>query len=92
MPSADERLATVEAVLLELRGDVHDLKTEQKHTRERLHKLEGISTLFVQTQKDNRRKEEDQYRRLGNRLALVGLILTALLFVEPFLYHYAVGK
>ncbi len=92
MPSADERLATVEAVLLELRADVADIKHEAVRTRDRLHKLEGVSALFVETQKENRRKEAEQYHQLGTRLTIVGLILTALLFIEPFLYHYAVGK
>ncbi len=92
MTTEGERLATLEAVLLEIRGDVHDLKTEQKHTRDRLHKLEGVSALFVETQKENRRKEDAQYKRLTSHLQMVALFFAALLFVEPFLYHYAVGR
>ncbi len=92
MPSADERLATVETLLWEIRDDVTEVKQEAARTRDRLHKLEGVSALFVETQKENRRKEDAQYRRLTAHLQMMGLLFAALLFIEPFLYHYAVGK
>lgn len=91
MTTEGERLATVEAVLLELRADVGDLKQEQLNTRNRLHKLEGISALFMETQRENRRKEAEQYKRLTSHLQVIALVITVLLFLEPFIYHFVVG-
>ncbi len=92
MTTEGERLATLEALLWEIRDDVTEVKKEAERTRDRLHKLEGVSALFVETQKENRRKEDAQYKRLTAHLQVIGLLFAALLFLEPFLYHYAIGK
>lgn len=51
------------------------LVTEMNRTRTRLHNLEGISERFMANQRDNRNREEQQYRRMGNRIALGGLLM-----------------
>jgi hypothetical protein len=83
VPTSDARLATVEAVLLDIRGDVLDLKAEATRTRNRLHSLEGTAAAFIQTQKENRRREAAQYQRLGIIVAVVGLFLTLAAVVSP---------
>jgi hypothetical protein len=83
VPTDGERLATVEAVLQEIRGDVHDLKIESERTRNRLHNLEGITSAFVNAQKENRRQEDTQYRRLGTRIGIAGVLLTVAVVLEP---------
>ncbi len=91
MATEAERLATLEALLWEIRDDVTEVKQEAARTRDRRHKLEGVSALFVEPQKENRRKEDAQYKRLTSHLQMVALFFAGLLFVEPFLYHFAVG-
>jgi hypothetical protein len=90
VPTDGERLATVEAVLNEIRGDVHDLKVESARTRDRLHNLEGITSTFVNAQKENRRQEDAQYKRLGVRIGFAGVLLTLAVVLEPIaraLFH-----
>jgi hypothetical protein len=71
-----ERLATVEAVLHEVRHDVAEIRQEQERSRDRLHRLEGVSASFLSWQKDAREKEDAQYRRLGNIIGLGGLLMS----------------
>jgi hypothetical protein len=92
VPTDGERLATVEAVLRELRGDVTDLKVEGARTRDRLHNLEGIAGAFVNMQNENRRQEDNQYRRLGTRIGLAGLLLTAAVLISPLLHFLLTRK
>ena len=91
MATEGERLATVEAVLREVQGDVSEIKTEIGAARQRLHSLEGISSAFLAWQKDARLKEAKQYRRLGNIVGLGGLALSValvVLAVVTFITHH----
>jgi hypothetical protein len=92
VPTSDARLATVEAVLLDIRADVLDLKAEGTRTRERLHSLEGTAAAFIHTQKENRRKEALQYQRLGVVVAVVGLLLTLAAVISPVIVVLLAGK
>jgi hypothetical protein len=92
VPTDGERLATVEAVLTELRGDVSELKTETLRTRGRLHKMESMAAVFVQTQKENRAKEEAQYRRLATWIGIAGLLLTFAVLVSPLIHFLLTRK
>ncbi len=92
MPTSDARLAKVEAVLLEVREDVAEIKMEALRTRDRLHKLEGVSTLFVQTQKESRRSEEAQYQRLGLRIQVLTLVIATAAIVVPVIVILLSGK
>lgn len=58
-----------------LRGDVSELTAEVSRARTRLHNLEGFAQAYLDTQKANRRQEEQQYRRLSNKVALGGLAM-----------------
>jgi hypothetical protein len=92
VPSDGERLATVEAVLQELREDVNELRNESLRARTRLHDLESVAGAFLDMQKDNRRKEDAQYQRLGVRIQLVGLALTLAAILSPIVAVLLVGK
>lgn len=65
----------LEAVLLELRGDVGERKHEEERTRHRLHDLEGAVNLLLEAQKMARRAEDKQYRRLELRLEVLTLVI-----------------
>jgi hypothetical protein len=92
VPTDGERLATVEAVLQDLRSDVTELRDESLRARARLHNLEGIAGAFLDMQKTNRRAEERQYRKLGVKIQVAGLLLTLAAIVSPILAVLLAGK
>lgn len=59
-----------------VRADVQDLSDEQHRMRDRLHKLEGITQMLVDTQKAGREREERQYRRIEVRMQVLMVIGT----------------
>lgn len=69
-----------------------ELKEETLRARARLHNLEGVAGAFLDMQKDNRRKEDTQYRRLGVRIQVVGLALTLAAILSPIIAVLLVGK
>lgn len=75
----------------DLRGDVQAVSTQMDRTRTRLHNLEGFAQAYLDTQNTNRRQEDSQYRRMGNRIAFGGLALTfgmlVLAAVTVFAHH-----
>ena len=75
MATEGERLATVEAVLLEIRADVHDLRSEMIRSLERLHEVESVTSMYLKTQQVNRENEEEQYRRLGLKVQWAGVAI-----------------
>jgi uncharacterized protein YlxW (UPF0749 family) len=83
MATEGERLATLETLLWEVRDDVADVKDEVKAARERLHKLEGTSSAFLNWQKDAREKERQQYQRLGRRIQVLSIIVALAAVVAP---------
>jgi uncharacterized membrane protein len=87
-----ERLATVEAVLRELRSDLVDLKGESVRTRTRLHNLEGIASAFMDAQRVNRRKEEQQYLRLGMRIQVLTVVVGLAAVLSPIVAVFLTGK
>lgn len=92
MTTTDERLAALEERVQGVREDLADLTAEMGRTRTRLHNLEGITARFVANQEENRRQEEAQYRRLGGRVQVVGLLLTAAAVLSPLLVVLLTGK
>ena len=87
-----ERLATVEAVLLEVRSDVVEIKQETARARQRIHSLEGISSAFLSWQKEARAKEAAQYQRLGLRVQVLTAVVGIAAVLSPFLYHFLGGQ
>ena len=91
MATEGERLATVEAVLHDLRGDVGELKDESFRTRGRLHDLEGLATTLVEQEKTRIRVTREQQDALRTRLQILTVVIALAAFLEPFLYHLALG-
>jgi hypothetical protein len=92
VPTDGERLATVEAVLSELRDDVTELRNESLRSRTRLHDLEGVAGAFVDMQTQNRRREAEQYQRLGIRIQWAGIALGIGAILSPILIALLLGK
>ena len=92
MPTSDERLAAIEAMMFQVQDDVREIKTEALRLRDRIHKLESTTIAFVQTQKDNRRREEEQYKRLGLRIQWAGIALAIALGAVPILLVILTGR
>jgi len=87
-----ERLATVEAVLRELRDDMSDLKTEMARTRTRLHNVEGVASAFVDTQKQARRGEAAQYRSLEIRIQVLTIVVGLAAVLTPLALFFITGR
>jgi hypothetical protein len=87
-----QRLVRLEEQLVGVRGDIGDLMTEQIRTRERLHNLEGVAGLFVEAQKENRRREEEQYQRLGLRVQVLTLVVGLAAIAVPLIVYLLQGK
>lgn len=67
-PTEEGRLATVEAVLNELRSDIGQLREEQERTRGRLHDLEKSAQGLLLMQRERIERDERLFRNLGLRL------------------------
>jgi hypothetical protein len=92
MPTEGERIATVETILLDIRGDVSELRQEATEARRRLHKLEGIAGSFVDMQNENRRKEAAQYQKLGLRIQVLTVVVGLAAILAPIATVLIVGK
>lgn len=91
MPTEGERLATVEAVLQELRGDMSEARSEQARTRGRLHDLEGLAAMLVSQEKQRNRDTRQNQQRTHRRLEVLTIVILLATLIEPFLYHAAIG-
>lgn len=91
MATEGERLATVEAVVQELRGDVGELKEEWRLGRRRLHDLEGLASTLVEQERTRIRVTKEQQTQLRTRLQILTVVIALAAFLEPFLYHLALG-
>jgi hypothetical protein len=76
-----ERIATLEEAVRGLREDVQEVSAQMDRSRTRLHNLEGFAQAYLDMQKTNRRQEDNQYRRMGNRIALGGLAMALAMVV-----------
>ena len=92
MATEGERLATVEAVLQELRGDVGELKDETNRTRGRLHDLEGLASTLVEQERTRIRVTKEQQEALRTRLQILTVVIALSVFLEPILTHLVVGR
>jgi uncharacterized coiled-coil DUF342 family protein len=92
MNTPDERLARLEEQIRGVREDITELVQEANKARTRLHQLEGLTASFVDIQKENRRRESEQYQRLGVRIQIAGLLLTAAAILSPILVILLAGK
>ncbi len=86
------RLARIEEHISGVRENVSALTVEQARTRDRLHKIEGVTALYVETQKENRRREEAQYQRLGLRIQVLTLVVGLAAIAVPVIVILLSGK
>ena len=91
MSTEGERLATVEAVLHELREDMTEARNEQRRTRGRLHDLEGLASMLVNQERQRARDTRENQARTHRRLELLTLVLLLTSVLDPFIYHALVG-
>jgi hypothetical protein len=92
VPADGERLATIEQQIRDIRDDVASLTAETLRTRGRLHDLEGMIGQWVSIQKENRRQEDRQYRRLGNHIQLALLLVACVAVLAPILTALISGR
>lgn len=87
-----ERLATLEEQVRDFERDMGVVTTELGSHRRRLHDLEGIAGTFVNLQKEARRKEAEQYQRLGVRIQILSVVVALAAIVAPIITVIALGK
>lgn len=75
-----------------LRGDVTAIVDEQRRTRDRLHNLEGFAAAYLSVQRENRRSEDRQYRRLELRVQVLTVVIAVGAIVVPLAVAFATGK
>lgn len=74
-----------------LEHQVTALSEQDRRTRIRLHGLEAFAQAYLDTQKEHRRAEQRQYRRLTSAISIAGLSVSiALLILTAVTLHYHV--
>lgn len=63
-----ERVARNEQAISDLRADIVEIRSAQRDDHHRLRDIEAAVNLLVESQKQARRAEETQYRRIELRL------------------------
>ena len=91
MATEAERLATVEAVLQDVREDVGEIKTETRRTRDRLHKLEGGMSLLLTRDSVTKEMLGERNRHIDRRIQLLIGIAAVGAILEPLLNHFVTG-
>lgn len=69
-----------------------ELVAEQQRHRTRLHNLEGICATFVDQQRENRRGEALQYRRLEVRMQVLTVAVAIGAILAPIIVAIVTGK
>lgn len=75
-----------------VREDVAELTAEMGRTRTRLHNLEGFAAAYLDMQRENRRQEDRQYRRMEVRLQVMTVVLGLAAVVFPLISLYLSRK
>ncbi len=92
MATEGERLATVEAALHELRGDVLEIKQESYRSRERLHKIEGGQALLISRDSVRADVAKDRNKKMDRRLQLVVAVVTLGVFINALFTQFLHGR
>ncbi len=92
MATEGERIATLEAVLHELRGDVLDIKQEAYRSRERLHKIEGGQALLIMHDDQRATVAKERNKKQDRRAQLLLVLVTIGVLLEPILSHFVTGR
>lgn len=93
MPDSEgARIARLEERVGGVREDIDDIVREQLRHRTRLHNIEGICAAFVDQQKENRRGEARQYRRLEVRMQVLTIAVAIGAIFAPIIVAFVTGK
>jgi hypothetical protein len=90
--SEGARIARLKERVNGVREDMTELVAEQLRHRTRLHNLEGISAAFIDQQREARRAEARQYRRLERNLQVLTVVIAIAAIVTPILIALLTGK
>lgn len=95
MPLDGERIARNEQSISDLRSDIQELREALRGDHHRLREVESAVSLMIDAQKQARREEHNQYRRMEIKLqwlavavASGGLCLSAALVVAAFVFQH----
>ena len=92
MPDQGERLAALEVTATEQGKDIAALSAQVERSRTRLHNLEGFAQGVLDSQRENRRKEEVQYRKVANAIAIGGLAMAfGMLILTAVTVYFHIG-
>jgi hypothetical protein len=91
VPTDGERLATLEAVLHALRGDVLELGHEIHRARDRLHKVEGAVALLLNRDKVRADVAAERNKTQNRWLQAIIVFVTLAGVIEPTLIHFFSG-
>jgi DNA repair exonuclease SbcCD ATPase subunit len=75
-----------------VREDLAELVTEMQRARQRLHRVEGLTGMLVDKEKQRASETQTRQRRLELRIQVLTAVVAVAAFAEPFLYHIATGK
>lgn len=89
MPSDDARLAVLETLLGELRGDVQAVAGEQDRARRRLHSLEATTQGLVRAAEAREKLHAEQLARQLRWIQVLTLIVAAAGVIGPLVYSGA---
>lgn len=92
-PSYETRLATIEQILREYGADLQELRKDARDDHHRLREVEAAVLQMTTLQKEARREESSQYRRLELRvqwlslaIAFAGFVLAVAIGVATYLH------
>lgn len=83
MASLEERVATNEQVLRDLRDDMAERVREEQRTRERLHKVEGATAMILDERRVQGRTEDANLRKLALRVQQLTLVVMVVGVLVP---------
>lgn len=76
--SVESRLATIEQVLRDMRDDIQEGTAERLRIRGRLHDLEATAQGLIHFVREQKRQDENQWRRIELRLQWMTFVVGAL--------------
>jgi predicted nuclease with TOPRIM domain len=87
-----ERLVRVEEQLKGVREDLKELTAEQRRTRDRIHKIEGLQAMLVDVNKQRQGETEKRQHRLEWRLQVLTVVIAVAAIVVPVALVFLTGK
>ena len=86
------RLGRNEEAIRNLRDDVRERVDEERRTRERLHKLEGLVATLVDVQKQAKANVDQRQHRIELRLQILTVVIGLAAVLSPIVAIFIAGK